>query len=427
MNYTQKSRIEQITDSTLIIGIDVAKATHVARAQDHRGIELGKRLIFDSNHRGFEALNTWIKELQRSYYKTTAVVGMEPTGHYWLTMAHYLLQKEIKAVVVNPAHVKKSKELDDNSPTKNDIKDARVIAQLVKDGRYSEPNILTGKYAELRVAMVQRERLMRSLIEIKNQVHNWLDRYFPEYPTVFKDWEGKASMIALKNFPLPQDVVNLGMEGIVTQWKSEVKRAVGIKRAIKLIETASTSVGISLGQTMARREIEMLLEQYFLLTKQLDELAQDVVTILEEIPGAVQMLAIPGLGWITVAGFLAETGDLQAYSHPQQILKLAGLNLKENSSGKHKGQTRITKRGRPRIRALLFRSMLVLVSKNQQFKQLHQYYINRKDNPLRKKQSIIALCGKLIRVLFAIGKKSVDYDPHKLLGKERLMQFQLVV
>ncbi|MTV51088.1 IS110 family transposase, partial [Heliobacillus mobilis] len=345
MNYTQKSRIEQITDSTLIVGIDVAKETHVARAQDHRGIELGKRLIFDSNHRGFEALHTWIKELQRSYNKTTAVVGMEPTGHYWFTMAHYLLQKEITTVVVNPAHVKKSKELDDNSPTKNDIKDARVIAQLVKDGRYSEPNILTGKYAELRVAMVQRERLMRSLIETKNQVHNWMDRYFPEYPTVFKDWEGKASMITLKNFPLPQDVVNLGIEGIVTQWKNEVKRAVGAKRAIKLVEAASISVGISLGQTMARREIEMLLEQYMLLTKQLDELAQDVVTILEEIPGAVQMLAIPGLGWITVAGFLAETGDLQAYHHPQQILKLAGLNLKENSSGKHKGQTRITKRG----------------------------------------------------------------------------------
>ncbi|MTV51093.1 hypothetical protein GJ688_20010 [Heliobacillus mobilis] len=71
--------------------------------------------------------------------------------------------------------------------------------------------------------------------------------------------------------------------------------------------------------------------------------------------------------------------------------------------------------------------MLVLVSKNQQFKQLHQYYINRKDNPLRKKQSIIALCGKLIRVLFTIGRKSVDYDPQKLLGKERLMQIQLVV
>ena len=48
------------------------------------------------------------------------------------------LNSGIKFVVVNPMHVKKSKELDDNSPTKNDVKDAKVIAQLVKDGRYAE-------------------------------------------------------------------------------------------------------------------------------------------------------------------------------------------------------------------------------------------------------------------------------------------------
>ena len=42
-------------------------------------------------------------------------------------------------VVVNPAHVKQTKELDDNSPTKNDFKDARVISRLIEGGRYSEP------------------------------------------------------------------------------------------------------------------------------------------------------------------------------------------------------------------------------------------------------------------------------------------------
>jgi hypothetical protein len=36
-------------------------------------------------------------------------------------------------------HVKRSKELDDNLPTKNDKKDALVIARLLKDGRFSYP------------------------------------------------------------------------------------------------------------------------------------------------------------------------------------------------------------------------------------------------------------------------------------------------
>lgn len=62
--------------------------------------------------------------------------------------------------MVNPAHARKSKELDDNSPTKNDKKDAMVIAKLVIDGRYSEPHILEGIYAELRLAMNYRNRLV---------------------------------------------------------------------------------------------------------------------------------------------------------------------------------------------------------------------------------------------------------------------------
>lgn len=38
----------------------------------------------------------------------------------------------MKPVLVNPNHVKKSKELDDNHPTKNNRKDTKVIAGLVK-------------------------------------------------------------------------------------------------------------------------------------------------------------------------------------------------------------------------------------------------------------------------------------------------------
>ncbi len=58
------------------------------------------------------------------------------------------------------------------------------------------------------------------------------------------------------------------------------------------------------------------------------------------------MLEVSGIGRDTVAGFFAEVGDLRDYQHPRQIVKLAGLSLKENTSGKHKGQTKITKRGR---------------------------------------------------------------------------------
>src|SRR5690606_34664499 len=140
MNYTQNQKISQITPSTLVIGIDIAKDKHVARAQDDRGIEFGKRLVFVNRIHGFQSLLEWVERHQKQNAKNHVIFGVEPTGHYWLNLAYFLTAKGYDFVLVNPMHVKKSKELDDNSPTKNDTKDAKVIAQLIKDGRYSVPN-----------------------------------------------------------------------------------------------------------------------------------------------------------------------------------------------------------------------------------------------------------------------------------------------
>lgn len=150
MDSTQNSRLEQITEQTLIIGVDVAKKKHVARAVDDRGKDLAKRLIFNNSLQGFQAFMKWTEKLAEENRRTSMIIGMEPTGHYWLNLAYYLKAQDVKVVVVNPMKVKRSKELDDDSPTKNDTKDAKVIAQLLRDGRYNEPSLPEGIYAELR-------------------------------------------------------------------------------------------------------------------------------------------------------------------------------------------------------------------------------------------------------------------------------------
>lgn len=425
MNHTQNHRIRQVNESTLIIGADIAKQKHVARAQDFRGIELSKPIIFSNHHAGLQQLLFWIKSLQKTHGKSRVLFGIEPTGHYWMPLAQFLRKEGIQVVLVNPMHVKKSKELDDNSPTKNDVKDARVIAQLIKDGRYSEPQIPEGIYAELRVGMNLRDRFTQDLFRVKGRIHNWLDRFFPEFLTVFKDWEGKAALLTLHQFPLPSDIVERGAESILLTWKQDVKRAVGMKRANQLVSAAKESIGLTSGTEMARLELFALLKQFSLLQQQIEQVMKQVECLLAQIPGTEQMLTISGVGLVTIAAFLAEVGDLRLYVHPRQIQKLAGLNLKENSSGKHKGLTRITKRGRPRLRALLFRVIMPLVAKNQEFRALHEYFTTRPTNPLRKKQSLIALCCKLIRILFSIGRKQIPYDPVKVQRIETLLPIQI--
>ena len=73
--------------------------------------------------------------------KGRIMVGLEPTGHYWFTLAAYLQGGSMKMVLVNPYHVKRSKELDDGHPSKSDKKDPKTIAKLVLEGRYVLPYI----------------------------------------------------------------------------------------------------------------------------------------------------------------------------------------------------------------------------------------------------------------------------------------------
>lgn len=415
MNYTQNQKITQITPSTLIIGIDIAKDKHVARAQDDRGLDFGKRLFFENRIHGFQTLLEWVERHMKQQQKNHVIFGVEPTGHYWLNLAYYLAAKGYDFVVVNPMHVKKSKELDDNSPTKNDTKDAKVIAQLIKDGRYSVPNLLEGIYAELREGVKLRDQLTKQLIVIEGRIQNSIQRYFPEFFDVFKDWEGKAALCTLEKFPFPSQITELTPEEVLMRWKPIVKRGVGIKRATELVDKANKSVGITIGLQFAKREMECLLDQYELHKEQLEELDQELEALVETIPGAKEMTSIPGLGTTTVALFFAEVGDITKYSHPQQLVNLAGLSLKEHSSGKFKGQTRISKRGRSRLRRALYLAIRPLVAHNETFKLLHQYYTKRPDNPLKKQQSLIALCCKLLRVLFVIGQKQCTFDGSKLL------------
>ena len=134
---TQNKKIEAITEKTLVIGIDVGSETHYARAFDYRGIEFSKKPFkFSNSEAGFEMFKAWILDIKEKHEKDKVVPGMEPTGHYWFNLGKFLQDNEMKPVLVNPHHVKKSKELDDNNPTKNDRKDPKVIAGLVKEGRY---------------------------------------------------------------------------------------------------------------------------------------------------------------------------------------------------------------------------------------------------------------------------------------------------
>ena len=139
---TQNKKIAAITDKTMLVGIDVGSETHFARAFNWRKIELSKKPFeFSNDEEGFARFKSWLEELKEKNGMTEIIPGMEPTGIYWVNLSNFLQENGMKPVHVNPYHVKQSKELDDNNPSKNDRKDPKVIAGLVCDGRFCYPYI----------------------------------------------------------------------------------------------------------------------------------------------------------------------------------------------------------------------------------------------------------------------------------------------
>jgi transposase len=318
----------------------------------------------------------------------------------------------VDVVVVNPYQVKCNKENRDNSPTKNDVKDALVIADMVKNGYFSKLRLPSGKFEELRVIMSSREFVMKQFVSIQNQIHRWLDIWFPEYHQVFKDWTCKTSLATLELFPLPSDLRPLDAKAIYEQWKPYLKRRAGFSFAVALRECALLSIGSTTAHVQARQSLTFLLTQYKQLSAYLELVEKDILSLLQEIPLSAPILAIPGIGAISLAGILSETGNLGDYEHGQQILRLAGLHLHEGSSGKHKGKVHITKRGRPLLRKILFLTVINLVANNAEFKALHKH--NTEVKKMKKILSIMKLCGKLVRILVAMTRLKQTYLPEKV-------------
>lgn len=419
-------KLEAITFETLIVGVDIAKHNQWARFVDCRGIEHNKALKFENNRNGFNAILTRIYEICKQEDFNKVIVGMEPTGHYWKAFANFLLkQAKITVVLVNPYHTQKAKELDDNSQTKSDKKDALTIARLVKDGRYFETYLPHDVYAELRGLTTTRHSMNKRKKSIINTITAVLDEYFPEYGTVFKQpFKGKASMHLLKVCPIPKFILELGEDGVLDEIKKAVKKTVGRKKAAQLIEAAKDSIGVDYGEKAARFKIQQLMEELELITNQLKSVEEEMSEALKKTEIAEYLMSIPGIGVVSLATCLGELGDPLRFENARQMSRLAGYNLIEDSSGKNKSGTCISKRGRKNLRSVLYQISLTMVANNKELRQLYDYLKTRENNPLKKMQALVVISKKVLTLIFTLSKKKAYYEPELVFGSYRKSQLQ---
>ena len=227
--------------------------------------------------------------------------------------------------------------------------------------------------------------------------------------------DGAFSLELLKQAPFPDDLIALEEDGIRQIWHAAKLRGRGYSRAGEILQYAKVSVGIKDGAIAGKTAVKWFVQKILELDVELAVIEDQINQKCQEIPHSDNILEISGIGENTLSGILAEMGDISRFDDVKEIQKLSGLGLVACSSGKHKGETKISHRGRKRLRYWLFQAAKSAVAHAEEFKELHTYYTTRTDNPLKKMQSLIVIACKLLRIIYTILNTGTIYDPKKML------------
>lgn len=405
MKNSKSKKIKKVNEKTLIVGIDIGKKVHYGYFRSPDGQDV-KPFPFPNSGHSFNKFWNKLCQFQGKQKLEDIVIGFESTGSYAEPFLHFLRKKPVKLVQVNPMHTKRLKELTGNSPNKTDKKDPRVIADVISLGHALTVVVPNGPAAELRRLTQARERAIKNRSAMNNQLQNLIFVVFPEFLRVMKKTLTKSALYLMKNYPLPGSIMTMDIDSLTMILKTVSHGKLGQERARELFEAAENSIGIHEGRESILLELSHLISSIENKDRYMDSLEKQMNYYLEKIPYSHNILSIKGIGQITVAGLIGEVGDFKAFNTISEIMKLAGLDLYEVSSGKHKGQRHISKRGRSLMRKLLFLAAINAVRMNGI---MHREYTQMLDRGMPKIKALTAISRKLLRLIFALVRNNTVF------------------
>ena len=405
MKTIKSKKVKQINQKTMIVAIDIGKNVHYGYFRGPNACER-KPFSFKNTKKSFSYLWNEISKFRCDHDLDEVVVGFESTGPYAEPLFHFLRKKPVKLVQVNPVHTKRIKDLTGNSPNKTDKKDPRVIADVIGLGHALTLIVPQGAAAHLRRLTQARERAIRDRTATINQIQNLVFVVFPEFLSVMKNINTKTAGYLIEHYPTPRDIIALGVEELAAVMRKISRGRLGQERAQELILAAKNTVGISEGSQSIFLEIAHLNAKVKHENRFIDTLEKQLAEYLQQIPYSHSILSVKGFGVVTTAGLIGEVADFKKFDTISEIMKLAGFDLYEISSGKHKGMRRISKRGRPLIRKLLFFAAINTVKSKGI---MHEPYKKMQERGMPKIKALVAISRKLLRIIYALARDDTLY------------------
>lgn len=391
------------------LGIDIGKRNHEVGLINDTGDPIGKTLRFKNTKAGSDQLLKFINQHQLT--PDDVAVGMEATGHYWLSVFSFLKHLDFKITVFNPMQSDALRHFYIRK-TKTDIRDAYLIAQVIRMDAPEETPFVEEDLMRLRQLERFRYGLVDQISDIKRKVITVLDQVFPEYDQVFSDIFGKSSKELLLQSPLPEDLLDVDTDILADLLNQVSQQRLGHMRATQKAEQvkqlATDTFGIALGTDVFKLQIQLMIEQIQLLEQQLKTVEEHMI----ELSRAQNhyLTTITGISDITASVILGEVGDFERFERPEQLVAFAGLDASVHQSGDFTStRTKLSKRGSPYLRRAIWQAAFVA---SNQDPALAAYYQKLRARGKMHGTAVGAVARKLTHIIFAIMRDKKPYKPH---------------
>jgi transposase len=402
-----------------VLGIDLADKKQAVVVCDHDSQVLARKTV---KVRAWELgpVLDWARRVAHKRGFADVTVGCEPTGHRWMVLNQLAAQRDMTLVCVNPMLVGRAREAEDYTRDKSDDKDAMLIARLVAQLHCYAPERADETWARLRQLGARRERLITEATACVAQLRDLLECVWPGVleaaakPFESTNWCAALAVVLERCNGHPERLARGDLARFEAAVVRELGRWGGQRRRRNIIAAVCTALvdprGVMTHRRGALERARWVLADWRSAKSRLTEVEARMVEVLDELGLTEFVTSIPGLSAVGAAAMLAETGDPTRFDSPRALVKHAGLCPRDNSSGTYTGRSRISRRGRPRLRLAAWRAVWGALAHNPVMATRYRYLTTRHHNRLTDGQARAAIAAALLRWLHVIVTQQVKWD-----------------
>jgi transposase len=387
------------------VGIDLADRKHDVCILDSSG-NVQKEFIVPHSPEGVDQVLQEIRTFTTDL--ANVIISAETSKHLFI---QYLHAVGYTVYSINPKSVDRARDRFSSAGAKDDTRDARVLADLIRTDRhqYRPIRIDSPELKELQILVRDREALVALRVRIENQITTCLKSYYPQALECFCRLDQPSTIQFLRAFPTPEAFAKTSLSHLEKvlqgcynyRWKKKAEELFQLAKQRQFPVDRATARGKS-------RFLLSLLSQLEMLIQDIRQYDQEIEYLVKSLPDSELFLALKGVGTNLAARIMVEFGDDRSYyPHANAIQCEAGTAPVTRKSGKRRF-AHFRRACKKPFRNTMQQFALQMVKHEPWSKEMFQKH--------RKQGRGTSECFRIIantwlRILFAMWKRKTPYNP----------------